>query len=76
MFMTEVKITVTLILRSKTRIYRKINFCAPFSFDRHNTIERLRMRKYPAGTPGFGDLPPSSVKSPTIFSEICRVSEI
>ena len=26
-FLTEVKITVTLILRSKTRICRKINFC-------------------------------------------------
>ena len=27
-FLTEVKITVTLILRSKTRICRKINFCS------------------------------------------------
>ena len=37
MFLTEVKITVILILRSKTRICRKINFETPFSFDRHNT---------------------------------------
>ena len=35
-FLTEVKITVTLILRSKTRIRRKFFSAAPFSCDRHN----------------------------------------
>ena len=37
MFLTEVKISVTLILESKRRICRKFFFAAPFSFDRHNT---------------------------------------
>ena len=28
------------------------------------TVECLRQRKYPAGTPGFGDIPPSNFKFP------------
>ena len=36
MLLTEVKITVTLILRSKTRIRRNFYSAAPFSCDRHN----------------------------------------
>ena len=37
MFLTEIKINVTLILRSKTQIRRNFFSAAPFSFDRHNT---------------------------------------
>ena len=36
MFLTEIKINVTLILRSKTQIRRNFFSAAPFSFDRHN----------------------------------------
>ena len=42
MFLKEVKITVTLILRSKTRIRRNFFSAAPFSFDWHNTLQTIR----------------------------------
>ena len=32
-------------------------------------IECLRKRNYPAGTPGFGDLPPSNFKFPPQIDE-------
>ena len=32
-------------------------------------LECLRKRKYPAGTPGFGDLPPSNFKFPPQIDE-------
>ena len=32
--------------------------------NRYQSVECLRKQKYPAGTRGFGDLPPSNLKFP------------
>ena len=75
MFLTEVKITVTFILRSKTRIRRNFFSAAPFSFDRHNmTLNDPRQSETTSYTPNATRLQVIRPFAPTSNPSQCKGS--